>query len=91
MATARVIEYCHAAVPPEFRAFVLAQSHLRGVDLTIAQNYLSGPELDTAGYAQLVHMDKHNFSRHSANVFRALMRVLIQMSLELWETKYRNK
>lgn len=85
MATARVLEYLHSPVPQEFKDFILKESRLQGVDLTIAQNYLAEPEYDTDGYAQLVHMDKHNFSRHSGTVFRALMRVLIRLALDAWE------
>ena len=90
MATMRVVEYFHTpGVPKGCIDFVLHRARLRGIDMEIAQNYIEAPELDTAGYAQLVHMDRHVFSRHSANVFRAIMRVMIQMVVELWEEKYK--
>lgn len=89
MATQRVIDYLHSPVPEGFADFVLRRTRLKGIDLEIAENYLADEEHDTDGYAQLVHMDKHAFSRHSATVFRAMMRVLISLAVELWEMKYK--
>ena len=89
MATQRVIDYLHWPVPEGFAEFILQKTRLRGIDLQIARNYLADEEYDTDGYAQLVNLDKHAFSRHTATVFRAMMRVIINLAVEAWEAKYK--
>lgn len=91
MACLRIVEYFHGPFPREFADYVLQQSRLRGIDLEIAQNYLADEELDTSGYAQLVHLNQHNFSQHCGTVFRAIMRVIIQLAVEMWQIKCAGK